>query len=87
MSDRNKDLPALGPNAVQGQLGEALVEAAILQLGQLYDRRAGLDFGVDGIIELTTGESEMCASGRQVGVQVKRGISNAVATSHGFTHY
>lgn len=87
MSDKGKDLPALGPNAIQGQLGEALVEASILQLGQLYDRRAGLDFGVDGIIELTTDETKKRASGRQIGVQVKRGISNAVATSYGFTHY
>lgn len=86
-SENSESLPVLGPNATQGQLGEALVEAAILQLGHLYDRRAGLDFGLDGIIELTIGETEKRASGRQLGVQVKRGISNAVETKYGFTHY
>lgn len=80
-------LPTLGPNATQGQLGEALVEAAMLQLDQLYDRRAGLDFGVDGIIELTSGGAENSATGRQVGVQVKRGLSNVVETRYGLTHY
>lgn len=85
--DDNKDLPALGPNATQGQLGEAQVEAAMLELGQLYDRRAGLDFGVDGIIEITTSGTEKRATGRQVGVQVKRGLSIVVETRYGFTHY
>ncbi|RVP98282.1 DUF4365 domain-containing protein [Sinorhizobium meliloti] len=85
--DEDEALPALGPNATQGQLGEALVEATMLQLGQLYDRRAGLDFGVDGVIELTTGDTEKRATGRQVGVQVKRGLSNIVETRYGFTHY
>jgi hypothetical protein len=86
-SNENIELPALGPNAIQGQLGEALVEAAILELDQLYDRRSGLDFGVDGVIEFTTGGTKKQASGRQVGVQVKRGLSNAVKTRYGFTHY
>ena len=80
-------LPALGQNATQGQLGEALVEAAMLQLDQLYERRTGLDFGVDGVIEFTTGEVAKRATGRQVGVQVKRGLSVVKPTRYGFTHY
>lgn len=81
------DLPALGQNATQGQLGEVLVEAAMLRLDQLYERRTGLDFGVDGIIELTTGGGQRQATGRQIGVQVKRGISVVKQTRYGFTHY
>lgn len=80
-------LPEVSANATQGQLGEALVEVAMLQLNQLYERRSGLDFGVDGVIELTTDGQNQLASGRQLGVQVKRGISNAVRTKFGFTHY
>lgn len=83
----DEDLPALGQNATQGQLGEALVEAAMLQLDQLYERRTGLDFGVDGVIEFTTVGTEKRATGRQVGVQVKRGLSVVKATRYGFTHY
>jgi len=82
-----EDLPALGQNATQGQLGEALVEAAMLKLDQLYERRVGLDYGVDGVIELTTGNTAKRATGRQIGVQVKRGISIAKRTRYGFTHY
>jgi hypothetical protein len=85
--NEDDELPALGPNATQGQLGEALVEAAMLALDQLYERRAGLDFGVDGVIELTTCGAEKRATGRQIGVQVKRGLSNVVETRYGFTHY
>ena len=80
-------LPALGQNATQGQLGEVLVEAAMLQLDQLYERHTGLDFGVDGVIELTTGGAAKRATGRQVGVQVKRGLSVVTPTRYGFTHY
>lgn len=87
VSEKKVELPKLGPNATKGQLGEALVEAAILSLGHLYERRSGLDFGVDGVIEFTLGGNHEQASGRQVGVQVKRGLSNAVETRYGFTHY
>lgn len=80
-------LPALGQNATQGQLGEALVEAAMLELDQLYERRNALDFGVDGVIELTTGGAAKQATGRQVGVQVKRGLSVVKPTRYGFTYY
>lgn len=88
ISEDDEDcLPALGQNATQGQLGEALVEAAMLQLNQLYERRNGLDFGVDGVIELTTSGAASRATGRQVGVQVKRGLSVVRRTRYGFTHY
>jgi len=83
----NDELPELGQNAIKGQLGEALVESAILELGQLYERRTGLDFGVDGVIELTTGGERDRATGRQIGVQVKRGLSVVKRTRYGFTRY
>jgi len=82
-----EDLPALGQNAIQGQLGEAQVEVAMLQLNQLYERHTGLDFGVDGVIELTTDGAVRQATGRQVGVQVKRGLSVVRPTRYGFTYY
>jgi hypothetical protein len=79
------ELPELGDNAIAGQLGEVLVEAAVLDLGQLYQRRTGLDFGIDGVIELVTDGKQ--ASGRQVGVQVKRGLSVVRKTRYGRTLY
>ncbi|WP_185975132.1 DUF4365 domain-containing protein [Mesorhizobium sp. WSM4310] len=89
MDERKKkdDLPALGENAVSGQLGEASVEVAILNLGQLYERRSGLDFGVDGVIELVTDGDVKQASGRQIAVQVKRGLSVVKETRYGRTLY
>ena len=87
MSFRDEALPTLGQNVTKGQLGEAVVEVAMLQLGQLYERRNGLDFGIDGVIELTTGGAVERATGRQIGVQVKRGLSVVKPTRYGFTHY
>lgn len=81
------ELPELGSHAINGQLGEARVEVVVLELGQLYERRSGLDFGIDGVIELVTDREPKRASGRQVGVQVKRGLSVVKATRHGRTLY
>ncbi|RWC25944.1 MAG: DUF4365 domain-containing protein [Mesorhizobium sp.] len=85
--ERKGNLPELGKHAVPGQLGEACVEVAILNLGQLYERRSGLDFGVDGVIELVTEREVKQASGRQVAVQVKRGLSVVTKTRYGRTLY
>jgi len=85
MTDR--DLPALGEHAIPGQLGEALVQVAALELGQLYHPRAGLDFGIDGVIELTTEGLAKQATGREIGVQVKRGLSAVRRTRRGWTLY
>lgn len=79
------ELPALGEHAIGGQLGEALVEVAVLERGHLYNRHSGLDFGVDGVIEFVTDAST--ASGRQIGVQVKRGLSVVKHTRFGRTLY
>ncbi|MCM2435636.1 DUF4365 domain-containing protein (plasmid) [Agrobacterium rosae] len=89
MSEKISDaaLPELGQNAVSGQLGETQVEAAVLQLGLLYQRRAGLDFGIDGTIELVTDGDRPRATGRQIAVQVKRGASNVRKTRYGRTLY
>lgn len=59
----------------------------MLEAGLLYERRTGLNFGIDGVIELTPPGAEPRATGREIGVQVKRGISVAVPTRHGYTHY
>ncbi len=59
----------------------------MLELGQLYERRSGLDFGIDGVIELVSEGSDKQASGRQVGVQVKRGLSIIRRTRYGRTLY
>lgn len=85
VGDGNRPLPVAGTTATGGQLGEALVEAAVLGMGHLYSRHLGLDFGVDGTIELVNDRREV--SGRQIGVQVKRGLSAARRTSRGWTLY
>ncbi|ESX49393.1 hypothetical protein X762_10925 [Mesorhizobium sp. LSHC426A00] len=87
LNEDKRKLPKLGDHATSGQLGEASVEVAVLELGQLYERRSGLDFGVDGVIELVTDGSVKQASGRQVAVQVKRGLSIVVPTRYGRTLY
>ena len=87
IADNKAKLPELGDYAISGQLGEARVKVAVHELGQLYELRSGLDFGIDGIIELVTEGSTKQASGRQVGVQVKRGISNVRKTRYGRTLY
>lgn len=59
----------------------------MLQLGQVYHRRSGLDFGLDGVIELVAGEGAGEATGREIGVQVKRGLSVLTKTRYGWTLY
>jgi hypothetical protein len=87
MEDDEAELPKLGEHAINGQLGEARVEVAVLELGQIYHRNSGLDFGVDGVVEFVTGTATKMASGRQIGVQVKRGLSAVKATRYGRTLY
>lgn len=79
-------LPELGDYAIQGELGETLVAAAMLAAGQIYRPQNGLDFGIDGVIELTSSDGKH-ATGRQIGVQVKRGLSVLRSTSRGRTLY
>jgi len=86
MGPAGNELPKIG-NALTGKLGESLVEAAILQLGQVYHPRPGLDFGLDGVIELVTGAGSGVATGREIGVQVKRGLSALKRTRYGRTLY
>lgn len=81
------ELPKLGEHAINGQLGEAKVEVAVLELGQLYHRNSGLDYGVDGVIEFVTDTEPKMASGQQIGVQVKRGLSVVKPTRYGRTLY
>lgn len=80
-------LPELGANALEGYTGEAQVQSAVLERGHLYSRYNGLDFGVDGIIELVVAGKYKQASGRYIGVQVKRGLSVVKKTRFGLTLY
>jgi hypothetical protein len=81
-------LPVAGSNAILGHQGETLVSLAVSRAGHHYRPNSGLDFGIDGRIEIliVSGDQKL-ATGREIAVQSKRGMSAAAKTRHGRTHY
>jgi len=80
--------PVVKQTALDGRLGEQLVGAAVTGMGFLYHDTTGSDFGIDGVIEITTVEDgQRIATGRQIAVQVKTGDSVVKRTRYGYSLY
>lgn len=60
----------LTENQLNGELGETLVKARILQLGHVFEPRGRLETGIDGTIEFRDPLTRT-ATGKMVAVQVK----------------
>lgn len=89
MPDDNDDLPIAGHNALRGDEGEMLVALAISRAGHVFRLNTGLDFGIDGRIEILREgkDGNLLATGREIAVQSKRGRTVAQRTRYGYTHY
>lgn len=85
--DANR-MPVASDNAIAGHEGETLISLAVTRAGHHYRPNSGLDFGVDGRIEIlrVTGERKV-ATGREIAVQSKRGEAAAPRTRYGYTLY
>ncbi|MFZ5702976.1 MAG: DUF4365 domain-containing protein [Pseudomonadota bacterium] len=60
----------LTDNQLNGELGETLVKARVLQLGHVFEPRGRLETGIDGTIEFRDPQTRT-ATGKMVAVQVK----------------
>ncbi|KTR07068.1 hypothetical protein NS365_05345 [Aureimonas ureilytica] len=81
-------LPVASSKAILGHEGEMLVSLAVAKAGHHYRPNSGLDFGVDGRIEILRPDGkQMVATGREIAVQSKRGKGVMQSTRYGRTYY